>query len=50
MLTTAANNALAMTVTVPGSIQASASEGDLWLSGMVGNASSGTPLSRSLPG
>jgi osmotically-inducible protein OsmY len=37
MLTTAANNALAMTVTVPGSVEASASEGDVWLTGMVGN-------------
>jgi len=37
MLTTAANNALAMTVTVSGSVEASASEGDVWLTGMVGN-------------
>ncbi len=37
MLTTAANNALAMTVTVPGSVEAGASEGDVWLTGMVGN-------------
>jgi osmotically-inducible protein OsmY len=37
MLTTAANNALAMSVTVPGSVEASASEGNVWLSGMVGN-------------
>jgi osmotically-inducible protein OsmY len=37
MLTTAANNALAMTVTVPGSVEASASEGDVWLTGMVDN-------------
>jgi osmotically-inducible protein OsmY len=37
MLTTAANNALAMTVTVSGSVEASASEGDIWLTGMVGN-------------
>jgi osmotically-inducible protein OsmY len=37
MLTTAANNALAMTVTVPGSVEASASEGNVWLTGMVGN-------------
>ena len=37
MLTTAANNALAMVVTVPGSVEASASDGDVWLTGMVGN-------------
>jgi osmotically-inducible protein OsmY len=37
MLTTAANNALSMTVTVPGSVEASASDGGVWLTGMVGN-------------
>jgi osmotically-inducible protein OsmY len=37
MLTTAANNALALTVTVPGSVEASASDGNLWLTGTVGN-------------
>ncbi len=37
MLTTAANNALALTVTVPGNVEASASDGDVWLTGMVGN-------------
>jgi osmotically-inducible protein OsmY len=37
MLTTAANNALAQTVTVPGSVEASASDGNVWLTGMVGN-------------
>lgn len=37
MLITAANNALAQTVTVPGSVEASASDGDVWLTGMVGN-------------
>jgi osmotically-inducible protein OsmY len=37
MLTTAANNALTMTVTVPGSVEASASEGNVWLTGTVGN-------------
>jgi osmotically-inducible protein OsmY len=37
MLTTAANNALTMTVTVPGSVEASAIDGDVWLTGMVGN-------------
>jgi len=36
-LTTAANNALAMTVTVPRSIEASASDGDVWLTGTVRN-------------
>ncbi len=35
MLTTAANNALALTVTVPGNVEASASDGDVWLTGMV---------------
>jgi osmotically-inducible protein OsmY len=37
MLTTAANNALAMSVIVPGNVEASASGGDVWLTGMVGN-------------
>ena len=37
MLTTAANNALTQTVTVPGSVEASASDGGVWLTGMVGN-------------
>ncbi len=37
MLTTAANNALAMSVTVPGSVEASAGDGNVWLTGMVGN-------------
>jgi osmotically-inducible protein OsmY len=37
MLTTAANNALALTVTVPGSVEASASDGNVWLTGTVGN-------------
>lgn len=37
MLTTAANNALGMNVTVPGSVEASASDGDVWLTGTVGN-------------
>ena len=37
MLTTAANNALAMTITVPGSVEASASDGNVWLTGTVGN-------------
>jgi osmotically-inducible protein OsmY len=36
-LITAANNALAMTVTVSDSVEASASDGDIWLTGMVGN-------------
>ena len=37
MLTTAANNALALVVTVPGSVEASASDGDVWLTGIAGN-------------
>jgi osmotically-inducible protein OsmY len=37
MLTTAANNVLAMTVSVPGNVEASANDGDVWLTGMVGN-------------
>ena len=37
VLTTAANNALTQTVTVPGSVEASASDGGVWLTGMVGN-------------
>lgn len=37
MLTTAANNALTLTVTIPGSVEASASEGNVWLTGTVGN-------------
>jgi osmotically-inducible protein OsmY len=38
LLTTDANNALAMNVSVPpGSVEASASEGNVWLTGMVGN-------------
>ena len=37
LLTTAANNALAAAVTVPASVEASAGDGDLWLTGMVGN-------------
>ncbi len=37
MLTTAANNALALAVTVPGGVEASASDGDVWLTGTVSN-------------
>ena len=37
MLTTAANNALAMSVSVSGNVEASASDGDVWLTGMVAN-------------
>ena len=37
MLTTAANNALALTVTVPTSVEASVTEGDVWLTGTVRN-------------
>ncbi len=35
MLTTAANNALALNVTVPSSVEASASDGNVWLTGTV---------------
>ena len=35
VLTTAANNALAQSVTVPGGVEASARDGDIWLTGMV---------------
>ena len=35
MLTTAANNALAANVTVPPGVEASASDGDVWLTGVV---------------
>ena len=35
MLTTAANNALALNITVPDGIEASASDGNLWLTGAV---------------
>lgn len=35
MLTTAANNARAENVTVPGSVEASASDGNIWLTGTV---------------
>jgi osmotically-inducible protein OsmY len=35
MLTTNANNALAENVTVPGSVEASASDGNIWLTGTV---------------
>jgi osmotically-inducible protein OsmY len=37
MLTTAANNALAQNVNVPAGLEASASDGDVWLTGMVSN-------------
>lgn len=37
MLTTAANNALAMSVTVPGGVEASANDGNVWLTGTVSN-------------
>jgi osmotically-inducible protein OsmY len=37
ILTTAANNALTTLVRVPGTVEASASEGDVWLTGTVGN-------------
>ncbi len=37
MLTTAANNALTQNVTVPRGVEASASDGNIWLTGMVSN-------------
>jgi osmotically-inducible protein OsmY len=37
MLTTAANNALALNVNVPAGLEASASDGDVWLTGTVGS-------------
>jgi osmotically-inducible protein OsmY len=37
LLATAANNALATAVTVPATVEASATEGDVWLTGTVGN-------------
>ena len=37
LLTTDANNALALAVSVPRTVEASAGEGDIWLTGMVGN-------------
>ncbi|MGO8956897.1 MAG: BON domain-containing protein [Streptosporangiaceae bacterium] len=39
VLTTAANNTLSMTNGVPGSVEASASDGDVWLTGQVRNHS-----------
>jgi osmotically-inducible protein OsmY len=36
MLTTAANNAMALAVRVPSSVEASATDGDVWLTGTVG--------------
>ncbi len=35
ILTTAANNALALNITVPSGVEASASDGDIWLTGAV---------------
>jgi osmotically-inducible protein OsmY len=37
MLTTSANNALAQAVTVPSGVEASANDGNVWLTGTVGN-------------
>jgi osmotically-inducible protein OsmY len=37
LLTTDANNALALSVSVPANVEASANEGDVWLTGMVAN-------------
>jgi osmotically-inducible protein OsmY len=50
MLTTAANNALTMTVSVPGSVEASASDGDVWLTGMVGNRFERDAAERAIAG
>jgi osmotically-inducible protein OsmY len=50
MLTTAANNALALTVTVPDTVEASASEGNVWLTGMVGNRFQRDEAERSVAG
>ena len=50
MLTTAANNALALTVTVPGTVEASASDGNVWLTGMVGNRFQRDEAERSVAG
>jgi osmotically-inducible protein OsmY len=37
MLTTAANNALATIVTAPGAVEATATDGDIWLTGRLAN-------------
>ena len=50
MLTTAANNALGLTVTVPGSVEASASDGNVWLTGTVGNRFQRDEAERSVAG
>jgi osmotically-inducible protein OsmY len=50
LLTTEANNALAMTVTVPRSVEAGASDGDVWLTGMVGNRFQRDEAERSVAG
>jgi osmotically-inducible protein OsmY len=51
LLTTDANNALAMNVSVPrGSVEASASEGNVWLTGTVGNRFQRDEAERSIAG
>ncbi len=50
MLTTAANNALALTVTVPGTVEASAGDGNVWLTGTVGNRFQRDEAERSVAG
>jgi osmotically-inducible protein OsmY len=50
LLTTDANNALAMSVSVPGNVEASASEGDVWLTGMVANRFERDAAERAIAG
>jgi osmotically-inducible protein OsmY len=51
MLTTAANNALALNLTVPpGSVEASASNGDVWLTGMVSHGFQRAAAERAIAG
>ena len=50
MLTTAANNALAMTVTVPANVEASANDGDVWLTGTVNNRFERNAADRAIAG
>ena len=50
LLTTDANNALAMSVSVPGNVEASASEGDVWLTGMVRNRFERDAAERAIAG
>ena len=50
MLTTAANNAIALNVTVPDGVEATASDGNVTLTGTVSFGSSAPPLSGRSPG